>query len=170
MNTQCESDTLDPMSQKLDDENVSIEFHVMSLEKENEHLKLREQLHTKSSEQNNTVKVTSHSVPITRESKVMKNANVIAPGMFRINPLKYHREDNFVPNKQFKASIKTKPFTVSQPHVITKNDVNSNSNGLSSTRLDNTAKTRRPLPRINTRMIGSRLRLRVVASRIKKLK
>ncbi|GKD08909.1 hypothetical protein Tco_1188594, partial [Tanacetum coccineum] len=39
MNTQCKLDTLDPLSQQLDDENVSLEFQVMSLEKENEHLK-----------------------------------------------------------------------------------------------------------------------------------
>ncbi|GJU28748.1 ribonuclease H-like domain-containing protein [Tanacetum coccineum] len=44
MNTQCASDTLDPLSQKLDDENVSLEFQVMSLEKENEHLNLSEPL------------------------------------------------------------------------------------------------------------------------------
>nr|GEW15286.1 Gag-Pol polyprotein [Tanacetum cinerariifolium] len=39
INTQCELDTLDPLSQQLDDENMSLEFQVMSLEKENEHLK-----------------------------------------------------------------------------------------------------------------------------------
>nr|GEV47592.1 hypothetical protein [Tanacetum cinerariifolium] len=39
MDTQFTSDTLDPLSQKLDDENMSLEFLVMSLEKENEHLK-----------------------------------------------------------------------------------------------------------------------------------
>ncbi|GKA54873.1 hypothetical protein Tco_0753822 [Tanacetum coccineum] len=39
MNTQCASNTIDPLSQKLDDENVSVEFQVMSLEKDNEHLK-----------------------------------------------------------------------------------------------------------------------------------
>ncbi|GJR93000.1 hypothetical protein Tco_0265174 [Tanacetum coccineum] len=37
------------------------------------------------------------------------------------------------------------------PHVITKKDVNSDSNGLSSTGVDNTAKTRRPQPRSNTK-------------------
>ncbi|GKC41622.1 retrovirus-related pol polyprotein from transposon TNT 1-94, partial [Tanacetum coccineum] len=39
MNTQCALNTIDPLSQKLDDENVSLEFQVMSLEKENVHLK-----------------------------------------------------------------------------------------------------------------------------------
>nr|GEV96529.1 integrase, catalytic region, zinc finger, CCHC-type, peptidase aspartic, catalytic [Tanacetum cinerariifolium] len=48
------------------------------------------------------------------------------------------------------ASNRTKPITVSQPPVITKKDVNSNLNGLSSTSVDNT-KTRRPQPRSNTK-------------------
>ncbi|GJR29886.1 hypothetical protein Tco_1106118 [Tanacetum coccineum] len=201
MNTQCELDTLDHLSQKLDDENVSLEFRVMSLEKENKHLKaiyhnlfdsikhtraqtkikndslqeklndtiyenakLREQLRTKSSKQNNIVKctsvntkfaktsilgkpplkplrnqsvirqptafqserpkysktrflpkvlettdltkpVTSHSVPKAQESKVVKNDNVIAPGIFKINPLKNSREDNSVHNKPIKQAL-----------------------------------------------------------------
>nr|GFA89800.1 hypothetical protein [Tanacetum cinerariifolium] len=49
-----------------------------------------------------------------------------------------------------RASARTKPITVSQPSVITKKDVNSDSNGLSSTRIDNT-KTRRPQSRSNTK-------------------
>ncbi|GJY66882.1 retrovirus-related pol polyprotein from transposon TNT 1-94 [Tanacetum coccineum] len=68
-----------------------------------------------------------------------------------INPLKNYREDKYVSNIQVKASFKTKPITVSQPHVITKKDVNSYSNGLPSTRVDSTAKTRRPQPRSNTK-------------------
>ncbi|GKD63159.1 hypothetical protein Tco_1305267, partial [Tanacetum coccineum] len=91
--------------------------------------------------------VTSHSVPNTRESKVMKNDNVIALGMFRINPSKTSRVDNVMPNKPVKASVRTKSITVSQPHVITKKDVNSNTNGLPFTGVESTAKTRRPQPR-----------------------
>ncbi|GJV39209.1 retrovirus-related pol polyprotein from transposon TNT 1-94 [Tanacetum coccineum] len=52
-------------------------------------------------------------------------------------------------NKQVKASVRKKAITVSQPHVNTKKDVNFNSNGLSSTGVDNTAKTKRPHPRRN---------------------
>nr|GEX54396.1 ribonuclease H-like domain-containing protein [Tanacetum cinerariifolium] len=68
--------------------------------------------------------------------------------MFRINHFKHSREEKYVPNK-VRASVRTNPITVSQLHVITKKDVNSDSNGLSSTRGDNTAKTRRPKPRSN---------------------
>ncbi|GJU09686.1 hypothetical protein Tco_1132082 [Tanacetum coccineum] len=94
--------------------------------------------------------VTSNSVPTPQESKSVKHDNVIAPGMFRINPLKPSREEKYVPNK-VRASVRTTPITVSQPHVVTKKDVNSDSNGLSSTGVDNTAKTRRPQPRSNTK-------------------
>ncbi|GKA89792.1 hypothetical protein Tco_0811604, partial [Tanacetum coccineum] len=94
--------------------------------------------------------VTSNSVPTPQESKVVNNDKVIAPGMFRINPFKPYREEMYVPNK-VRASVRKNPITVSQPHVITKKDINSDSNGLSSTGVDNTAKTRRPQPRSNTK-------------------
>nr|GEY69928.1 retrovirus-related Pol polyprotein from transposon TNT 1-94 [Tanacetum cinerariifolium] len=68
--------------------------------------------------------------------------------MFRINPFTPSREEKHVPNK-VRASVRTKPITISQPPVINKKVVNSDSNGLSSTGVDNT-KTRRPQPRSNT--------------------
>nr|GEX83230.1 retrovirus-related Pol polyprotein from transposon TNT 1-94 [Tanacetum cinerariifolium] len=94
--------------------------------------------------------VTSNLIPTPQESKVVKNDKVIAPGMFRINPFKPSTKENYVPNK-VRASVRINPITVSQPHVITKKDVNFDSNGLSSTGVDNTAKTRRPQPRSNTK-------------------
>nr|GEY67799.1 integrase, catalytic region, zinc finger, CCHC-type, peptidase aspartic, catalytic [Tanacetum cinerariifolium] len=69
--------------------------------------------------------------------------------MFRINPFKTPRKEKHVPNT-VSASARIKTITVSQPHVITKKDVNSDLNGLSSTGIDNT-KTRRPHPRSNTK-------------------
>nr|GFB87609.1 Gag-Pol polyprotein [Tanacetum cinerariifolium] len=72
---------------------------------------------------------------------------MIATGMFRINPSKTYRNKKHVLNT-VSASARTKPITVSQTHGITKKDVNSDLNGLSSTRVDNT-KTRRPKPRSN---------------------
>nr|GEY90960.1 hypothetical protein [Tanacetum cinerariifolium] len=70
--------------------------------------------------------------------------------MFRINPFKTSKEEMYVPNK-VRASVRTNLITISQPHVITKKDVNFDSSGLSSTRVDNTAKTRRPQLRSNTK-------------------
>ncbi|GKA34711.1 retrovirus-related pol polyprotein from transposon TNT 1-94 [Tanacetum coccineum] len=57
MNTQCASNTLDSLSQKLDDENVSLEFQVLSLEKRNKHLNA--QLQAKFSKQNVALEGTS---------------------------------------------------------------------------------------------------------------
>ncbi|GKC69191.1 hypothetical protein Tco_1115074 [Tanacetum coccineum] len=190
--------TLDPLSQKLENENVELEFQVLNYAKENAHLKttyknlfdsvsvtrtqtktiidslqnklhdtiyentkLRAQLFDKVSEQKDTTKgmsvntqfrkqsilgkphssgsklyfvtpflkskglpkidethalskpVTSNSVPSPQESKVVKNDNVIAPGMLRINPFKTSREEKSMPNKPIKASVRTKPIIVS---------------------------------------------------------
>nr|GFB05638.1 integrase, catalytic region, zinc finger, CCHC-type, peptidase aspartic, catalytic [Tanacetum cinerariifolium] len=93
--------------------------------------------------------ITSNSVSTPQESKSVNNDKVIAPGMFRINTSKTSREEKQVPNT-VRASARTKPITISQPHVITRKDVNFNLNGLSSTGVDNT-KTRRPQPRSNTK-------------------
>ncbi|GKD28732.1 hypothetical protein Tco_1239510, partial [Tanacetum coccineum] len=95
--------------------------------------------------------VTSNSVPTTKESKVVDYNKVIAPGMFRIDPRQTSRKDNVVPNKPSKASVRTNPIAISQPHVIIKKAVNADSNGFSSTGVDITTKTRRPQPRSNTK-------------------
>ncbi|GJR10923.1 hypothetical protein Tco_0793575 [Tanacetum coccineum] len=175
----CVSNTLDPLSQKLENKNVDLEFQVSEQKDTTKGTSVNTQFCKQSilgkppsssgsklyvvtpfqkskglpkiDETHALSKpVTSNSVPTPQESKVVKNDNVIAPGIFRINPFKPSREEKYVPNK-VRASIRTNPITVSQPHVITKKDVNSDSNGLSSTRVDNTAKTRRPQPRSNTK-------------------
>ncbi|GJZ57777.1 hypothetical protein Tco_0613271 [Tanacetum coccineum] len=67
-----------------------------------------------------------------------------------INPSKTSRVDNVMPNKPVKASVKIKPITTSQPHVGSHENLNSNSNGISSTGVESTAKTRRPQDMSNT--------------------
>ncbi|GKB92622.1 hypothetical protein Tco_0964894, partial [Tanacetum coccineum] len=66
------------------------------------------------------------------------------------SPPKTSRVDNVVPNKPVKTSVRIKSITVSQPNVIHKQQANSDSNGFSSTRVNNIAKTRRPHPRRNS--------------------
>ncbi|GKB73348.1 hypothetical protein Tco_0934760 [Tanacetum coccineum] len=95
--------------------------------------------------------VTLNLVPTTKESKVVYNDKVIASGMFRINPFKNSRKEKFVPKKSTKVSVRTNPITVSQPHVITKKVVNSDSNGFSFIGVDITTKTSRLQPRSNTK-------------------
>nr|GFB06427.1 hypothetical protein [Tanacetum cinerariifolium] len=76
--------------------------------------------------------VTSNSISSPQEPIDVNNDKVIAPGIFRINPSKTSRNKKQVLNT-LSTSARTKAITVSQPHVITKKDVNSNLNGLSST-------------------------------------
>nr|GEX78311.1 hypothetical protein [Tanacetum cinerariifolium] len=92
----------------------------------------------------------SHSVPQPREFNVVKHRNVIALGMFKINPSQTPKVD-LVPNKQSSVSIRINPITNSQRHVIVKENVSSNTVTASSTRLVHTTRTRRPQPKGNTR-------------------
>ncbi|GJU52214.1 hypothetical protein Tco_1225928 [Tanacetum coccineum] len=157
------TNTLDLVSQKVDNEIVSLEFQVLNYAKENAHLKTtyknlfdsingtklysvtplpKNKFIPKVVETNDLSNpVTSNSAPSTKESKVMKNNKVIARGMFRINPYMTSKEDKFLPINKARASVRTKLITTSQPHVITKKDVNSDLHGLSSTRIDNNTKT-----------------------------
>nr|GEZ31515.1 hypothetical protein [Tanacetum cinerariifolium] len=98
------------------------------------------------------VSMPSHSVPQPREFNVMKHRNVIAPGMFKINPSQTPRVD-LVPNKQSSASIRTNPITNSQRHVTVKENVSSNMVTASSIGLVHTARTKRPQPKGNTRNV-----------------
>nr|GEY40194.1 hypothetical protein [Tanacetum cinerariifolium] len=92
----------------------------------------------------------SHSVPPPKEFNVMKHRNVIAPGMFKINPSPTPRVD-LVPNKQSSASIRTNPITNSQRHVTIKENVSSDTVTASSIGLGYTSRTRRPQPKGKTR-------------------
>nr|GEV97508.1 integrase, catalytic region, zinc finger, CCHC-type, peptidase aspartic, catalytic [Tanacetum cinerariifolium] len=92
----------------------------------------------------------SHSVPQPREFNVVKHRNVIAPGMFNINPSQTPRVD-LVPNKQSSASIRTNPITNSQRHVTIKEIVSSDTVTTSSTGLVHTARTKRPQPKGKTK-------------------
>nr|GEW49714.1 hypothetical protein [Tanacetum cinerariifolium] len=78
-------------------------------------------------------------------SQKLENENV----ELEINPSKTYRDKKHVPNT-VSASTRLKPIIVSQPPVITEKNVNSDLNGLSSTRVDNT-KTKRPQLRSNTK-------------------
>nr|GEU36256.1 hypothetical protein [Tanacetum cinerariifolium] len=156
--TSCVSDTHNPLSQKLENENVELYFQV-SDQKDNTRDTSANTKFAKQSIVKNLPKVgethalskqvTSNSVSTPQESKVVKNDKVIAPGMFRINPFKTSKEEKHVPNT-VRASDRTKLITISQPPIFTKKDMNSDSNGLSSTRVDNT-KTRRPQRRSNSK-------------------
>nr|GEW83827.1 integrase, catalytic region, zinc finger, CCHC-type, peptidase aspartic, catalytic [Tanacetum cinerariifolium] len=145
--------TRNPLSQKLENENVELEFQDNTHDT-SENTKFAKQPIVdnlpKVGETNALSKpVTSNSVSTPQESKGVNNDKVIAPGMFRINPDKTSRKAKNVPNP-VRASNRTKSIIVLQPPVFTRKDVNSNLNGLSSTGVYNT-KTRRPQPRSNAK-------------------
>ncbi|GJR32860.1 hypothetical protein Tco_1109092 [Tanacetum coccineum] len=178
--TPCVSNTFDPLSQKLKNKNMELEFQVSEQKDTNKGTSvttqfskqsilgkppfsssykpklysvtpfLKSSVLSKVDKMNALSKpVTSNSEPSSRESNVVNNERVIAPGIFRINPFKASRVANFVPNKHVKASVRTKPIIVSRPHVTTKNDVNSKTNGFSPKDVKSTTRTSRPQPRNN---------------------
>ncbi|GJZ88109.1 hypothetical protein Tco_0659891 [Tanacetum coccineum] len=58
-------------------------------------------------------------------SQKIENENI----ELEINPTMNSKEDKFVPINKVRASVRTNLITTSQPHVITKKDVNSELNG-----------------------------------------
>nr|GEU36588.1 retrotransposon protein, putative, Ty3-gypsy subclass [Tanacetum cinerariifolium] len=149
--TSSVSNTLDSLSQKLENENVELEFQV-SEEKDITH---GTSTHTKFAKKSILGKPPSSSrlklyvvTPLPKSKAILKIDKSRALSKL-INPFKASRIDSFVPNKHVKPSVRTKPITVLQPHVITKNDVNSKTNGFSPNDVKSTTKNRRPLPRNN---------------------
>nr|GEW72350.1 hypothetical protein [Tanacetum cinerariifolium] len=174
--TQYASNTLDPLSQKLEDENVSLEFQLFDKVSEPKGTKKGTRTNTMFTKQSILRKppsssykpklysvtpfpkssvlpkvdkmnalskpVTSNLAPSTREPKVMKTVNVIAPIIFRTNPSK-----------------------------TSKQQANFDSNGFSSTRVNNTATTRRPHPRSksNTDMVPSKFKSSCFSNNVKKI-
>ncbi|GJX00115.1 hypothetical protein Tco_0184028 [Tanacetum coccineum] len=82
-----------PLSQKLENENVELEFQTQTVCCT--YLYLNSTAFPKVGETNALSNpVTSNSVPSSRESTVVNNERVIAPGIFRINPFKANRYVN----------------------------------------------------------------------------
>nr|GFC92845.1 hypothetical protein [Tanacetum cinerariifolium] len=92
--TSSVSDTRNPLSQKLENQKVELEFQVLNYARENAHLKAT----YKNMFDSIFVSLTSNSVSTPQESKSVNNNKVIAPGMFRINPFKTSRDEKHVPN------------------------------------------------------------------------
>nr|GEZ58615.1 hypothetical protein [Tanacetum cinerariifolium] len=147
--TSCVQNTLTPLSQKLENENVELEFQVS----EQKDTTRGTRTNTKFAKQSILGKPPSSSRPILYVVTPLPKSIVFPKSdcsrIFRINPFKAYSVDNFVPNKHVKASARTKPITVSHPHVITKNDVKSKTNGFSPKDVKSITKTRRSLPRNN---------------------
>nr|GEZ08691.1 hypothetical protein [Tanacetum cinerariifolium] len=115
--TSCVSDTQNPLSQKLENENVELEFQDTSENTKFAKQPIVENL-PKIGETNALSKpVTSNSVSTPQESKGVNNDKVITPGMFRFNPDKTSRDDKHVPN-----TVNNSKTRRPQPRSNTKHD------------------------------------------------
>nr|GEV16861.1 copia protein [Tanacetum cinerariifolium] len=156
--------------QKLENENVKLEFQVLNYAKENAHLKTTyKNLFNSISVTRTRTKTIIDSLQNKLHDTIYENAKLRAHLFDKVSDqkdttsgksanTKFAKQSilgkppkgrKHVSNK-VKASVRTKPITISQPPVITKKVVISDSNGLSFTGVDNT-KTRRPQPRSNTK-------------------
>nr|GEX79819.1 hypothetical protein [Tanacetum cinerariifolium] len=126
--------------------------------------KMALEIHNWSSSAHKVVhKIISHKIaPIINQ---VDARNVIAFGMFKINPSQTSRVD-LVPNKQSSASIRTNPITNSYRHVTFKENVSSDTVTASFTGLVHNARTRRPQPKGNTR--NARVHFASKSSEVKK--
>nr|GFC30823.1 hypothetical protein [Tanacetum cinerariifolium] len=175
--TSCVFDTQNQLSQKLDNANVELEFQVFNYARENAHLKasyknlfdsmsvsraqsktiiaslqnelqsniyknakLRTQLFKKASVQKDNTQTSSENTKFAKQP-IVENLSKIG----KTNALSKSVTSNSVSSPQEPKGVNN-----DKPHVITKKDVNSDLNGLSSTGVYNT-KTRRPQPRSNTK-------------------
>nr|GFB70762.1 hypothetical protein [Tanacetum cinerariifolium] len=169
----CVSDTLNPLSQKFENENIELEFQVLNYARENSHLKttyknLFESIYASRAQTKTIIASLQHKLQNTIYENAKLRAQLFKKECLGLILLRLLGKKKLVPNN-VSASVRTKPIIVSQPPVITKKDVNSDSNGLSSTEYTTLRPEGHSLGAIQ-RMIGSPLRLRVVEARIKILK
>nr|GFC61638.1 hypothetical protein [Tanacetum cinerariifolium] len=171
----CVSNTLGPLSQKLENENVELEFQVLNYARENAHLKAtyknpfdsisvsRAQTHTKINSLQNEL-----------QSTIYKNAKLRTRLFKKVSEHKDNTCDTSVNTKFAKKSVEETLPKLDEIHALSKPvTLNSVSTPQESKGVNNDKTTLRPedhsLGAIQ-RMIVSPLQLRVVEARIKKLK
>nr|GEU36258.1 hypothetical protein [Tanacetum cinerariifolium] len=169
--TSCVSDTRNPLSQKLESKNVELEFQVLNYARENSHLKATyKNLFNSISVSRTQTKTIIASLQNELQNTIYKNAKLRTQLFKKVSDQKDNTHDTSVNTKFAKQSIVENLPKVGETHALSKpitsnsvstpqeskvvkndkKDVNSNSNGLSPTGVDNT-KTRRPQPWSNTK-------------------
>nr|GEV89497.1 integrase, catalytic region, zinc finger, CCHC-type, peptidase aspartic, catalytic [Tanacetum cinerariifolium] len=169
--TSCVSDTLNPLSQKLENENVELEFKVLNYAKENAHLKTtyKNLFDSISVSRTQTITIIA-SLQYELQNTIYENAKLRAQLFKKVFVQKDNKRGTSTNTKFAKQSILGKPPMLGEIHALSKpvtsnlipspqeakvvkndkKDVNSDSNGLSSTGIDN-SKTRRPHHRSNSK-------------------
>ncbi|GJS59671.1 hypothetical protein Tco_0654455 [Tanacetum coccineum] len=132
MNTQYASNTLDSLYQELNDDNMSLEFQVFSLEKENEHLKLVYQNLFDSIKQIQAqTKLKTDSLQGKLNATIYENAKLRAQLQAKFSEQKDELEGTSVNTKFAKPStLGTQLYSVTPfpktwfiPKVVEKNDL-----------------------------------------------
>ncbi|GJY03768.1 retrovirus-related pol polyprotein from transposon TNT 1-94 [Tanacetum coccineum] len=161
--TSCVSDTLDPLSQKLENENVELEFQVLNYAKENAHLKTRYKNLFDSisvSEQKDTTKGTSVNTQFRKQSILGQPPSSSRSKLYSVT---LFPKSKCLP-KIDETHALSKPVTSNSAPTPQELKVVKYDNVIAQEclglillrilrkkRVDNIAKTRRPQPRINTK-------------------
>nr|GEW85647.1 hypothetical protein [Tanacetum cinerariifolium] len=155
--TPCVSNTLDPLPQKLKNENVELEFQ------------LRAQLFDKVSEQKDTTCGMSANTKFAKQSILGKPPSSSRPKLYAVTPLpkskdipkidELHALSKPVTSNSAHSTRESKGVQIvnvispkifkTNPSKTSRNDVNSKTNGSSPKDVKRTIRTRRPQPRNN---------------------
>ncbi|GJU58870.1 hypothetical protein Tco_1236636 [Tanacetum coccineum] len=132
VDTHCDTTSLDSLSQKLEDENMSLEFQVGSLENENEHLKLvYKNLYDSIKHTRAQTKLKIDTLQEKLNNKLSENAKLRFKLQAKFFEKKVNQEGMIVNTKLAKPStLRTKlyfvtpfPKTLFIPKVVEKNDL-----------------------------------------------
>nr|GEU68885.1 retrovirus-related Pol polyprotein from transposon TNT 1-94 [Tanacetum cinerariifolium] len=125
--TSCVSDTLNPLSQKLENENVELEFQVLNYAKENAHLKTTyKNLFDFIYVSHTQTKTVIASLQIELQHMVYENAKLRAKLFKKVSVQKDNTRGTNMNTKFSKQSILGKPPTLGETHALS-NPVTSNS-------------------------------------------
>ncbi|GJT13426.1 retrovirus-related pol polyprotein from transposon TNT 1-94 [Tanacetum coccineum] len=144
----CESDTLDSLSQKLENENVELEFQVLNYAIENAHLKTTyKNLFDSINVTRAQTKTITDSLQQKLHDTIYENAKLRVQLFDKVSEQKDITKGKSVNTKFANQSTKRKPSLQS----LRSNFVVRQLNAFQPERVDNTVKTKRPQPRSNTK-------------------
>nr|GEU40866.1 retrovirus-related Pol polyprotein from transposon TNT 1-94 [Tanacetum cinerariifolium] len=150
--TSCVSDTLNSLSQKLENENVELEFQVLNYAKENAHLKTTyKNLFDSIYVIRTQTKTITDSLQNKLHDTIYANANLRAQLFDKVSDQKDTTSGKSVNTKFVKQSILGKPPKVGEIHALSKPVTSNSIPTPQGSKVVQNDKTRRPQPRSNTK-------------------
>nr|GEV21055.1 hypothetical protein [Tanacetum cinerariifolium] len=147
--TSCVSDTLNPLSQKLENENVELEFQVLNYAKENAHLKTTyKNLFDSISVSCTQTKTIISSLQNQLHNSIYKNAKLRAQLFNKVSDQNDNKRGTSTNTKFAKQSIVENLPMLGETHALSKQSLQTRFPHYKNLKIDNT-KTRRPHPRSN---------------------